>query len=128
MFTFEEFKDDNKLVCESEHCAGKKTNSRKGSVIDKLPPVLTLNLIRAELCYETFQRKKVNDRFEYPLELDMMQYMSEEAKQDANPDDFKYELKSIVIHRGGAYGGHYYAYIKDDLKEGNWYLEKQESY
>lgn len=35
-----------------------------------------------------------------------------------------YELKSIVIHRGGAYGGHYLAYIKDDLNEGNWYLDK----
>jgi uncharacterized UBP type Zn finger protein len=78
MFTFEEFTGDNKLVCESETCQGKKTDSKKGNVIDKLPPVLTLNLIRAELCFETFQRKKVNDKFEYPLELDMKKYMSEE--------------------------------------------------
>ena len=35
-----------------------------------------------------------------------------------------YELKSIVIHRGGAYGGHYFAYIKDDIGEGNWHLEE----
>jgi hypothetical protein len=32
-------------------------------------------------------------------------------------------LKSIIIHRGGAFGGHYFAYIKDDLKEGVWDLE-----
>ena len=38
-------------------------------------------------------------------------------------DETKYELKSIIIHRGGAYGGHYWAYIKDDLKEGNWHVE-----
>ena len=31
-------------------------------------------------------------------------------------------MKSIVIHSGGPYGGHYYAYIKDDLGEGNWNL------
>ena len=31
-------------------------------------------------------------------------------------DDFIYELKSIVIHRGGAYGGHYFAYIKEKTK------------
>ena len=34
-----------------------------------------------------------------------------------------YELKSIVIHRGGPYGGHYHAFIRDDLGEGNWDLE-----
>ena len=39
-----------------------------------------------------------------------------------------YELKSVVIHRGGAYGGHYYALIKDDLKEGNWDLEEIETF
>jgi len=43
-----------------------------------------------------------------------------------NKEQDIYELKSIVIHRGGAYGGHYYAYIKDDLKEGNWDLEMPE--
>jgi hypothetical protein len=25
-----------------------------------------------------------------------------------------------VIHRGGPYGGHYHAYIRDDLEDGNW--------
>ena len=45
----------------------------------------------------------------------MSKYMSNEAKQSLSPEEFKYELKSIVIHRGGAHGGHYYAYIKDDL-------------
>jgi hypothetical protein len=28
-----------------------------------------------------------------------------------------------VIHRGGPYGGHYHAYIRDDLEDGNWDLE-----
>ena len=37
-----------------------------------------------------------------------------------SPEDTKYELKSIVIHRGGPYGGHYHAYIKDDLTLGVW--------
>jgi ubiquitin C-terminal hydrolase len=40
------------------------------------------------------------------------------------PEELMYELKSIIIHRGGAYGGHYFAYIKDDLKEGNWHLDE----
>jgi len=31
-----------------------------------------------------------------------------------------YELYSILIHRGGAYGGHYYAFIKS-FENGKWY-------
>ena len=52
----------------------------------------------------------------------MSKYVSEEVlknckKNDSDqvPDELMYELKSIVIHRGGAYGGHYFAYIKDAL-------------
>ena len=56
----------------------------------------------------------------------MRKYLSTEAKlNNPNEDTYMYELKSIVIHRGGAHGGHYFAFIKDDLKEGNWYLEKE---
>lgn len=55
----------------------------------------------------------------------MRRHLSDEAKTlYPNEDDYMYELKSIIIHRGGAHGGHYLAYIKDDTKEGNWYLER----
>ena len=56
----------------------------------------------------------------------MTKYMgdSEEANaQLADPDTVNYELKAIVIHSGGPYGGHYWCYLKDDLKEGNWNLQ-----
>ena len=33
-----------------------------------------------------------------------------------------YELFSVVIHRGGAHGGHYHAIIKDVDHLGNWSL------
>jgi len=33
---------------------------------------------------------------------------------------FVYELFSVLIHSGGAYGGHYYAYIKD-VETGKWH-------
>ena len=65
----------------------------------------------------------MNDRFEYPLELDMSPYVSDELRTTKSKEDLQYELKSIVVHRGGAHGGHYFAYIKDDLKEGKWYLD-----
>ena len=31
-----------------------------------------------------------------------------------------YELYALMVHNGGAYGGHYYAYIKD-IESGKWY-------
>jgi ubiquitin C-terminal hydrolase len=78
-------------------------------------------LNRIEMDYETFTRKKINDRFEFPLELDLSPFLTQElTAQLKEKEDAIYELKSIVIHRGGPYGGHYYAYIKDDMKQGVW--------
>lgn len=54
----------------------------------------------------------------------MTPYVSDELKAQKSKDELSYELKSIVVHRGGAHGGHYFAYIKDDLNEGSWYLDK----
>lgn len=34
--------------------------------------------------------------------------------------EFVYELYSILIHNGGAFGGHYFAYIKN-LEDGLWH-------
>lgn len=34
--------------------------------------------------------------------------------------EFCYELYSILVHRGGAFGGHYYAFIKS-FENGRWY-------
>lgn len=56
----------------------------------------------------------------------MSDYLDPDSLEE--PDSTQYELKSIIIHRGGAYGGHYYAYIKDDLKEGNWYLQMPDKF
>lgn len=64
--------------------------------------------------YETMQRFKVNDRFEFPLELDMGPYIEEEAQ------NLIYDLTAVIIHRGNAHGGHYHAYFRDLLDEADW--------
>lgn len=56
----------------------------------------------------------------------MAEYLDAEAIED--PENTHYELKTILIHSGGAYGGHYHAYIQDDLKEGNWHLKMPEQF
>jgi ubiquitin carboxyl-terminal hydrolase 40 len=59
-------------------------------------------------------RVKLNDRFEFPLEIEMGMYLE-------NPqDNLVYELQGIIIHRGNAHGGHYHAYFRDLLDEADW--------
>ena len=41
----------------------------------KLPPVLTLQLKRFDLNYETMQRVKLNDYVEFPIVLNMNPYI-----------------------------------------------------
>ena len=118
MFEFDKLDGDNKLFCES---CNEKTDTLKGYRIQKLPPILTIDLNRFDFDYTTFQRVKVNDRFEYPLELDLSAHLDAEAVE--LPENCIYELKSVIIHRGGAYGGHYHAFIQDELGEGNWHLD-----
>lgn len=124
LFGSEMFDGDNKLECE---VCQEKTPSLRGLRLSKLPPMLTVNLNRLEMDYETFTRRKVNDRFEYPLELDLSRFLEDSLKEQLQAGAgeeaalcTQYELKSIVIHRGGAMGGHYHAYIRDDLVQGNW--------
>ena len=118
MFEYDRLDGDNKLFCDN---CNEKTDTLKGYRIQKLPPILTIDLNRFDFDYNTFQRVKVNDRFEYPLELDLSAHLDPEAIEI--PENCIYELKSVIIHRGGAYGGHYHAYIQDEIGEGNCHLE-----
>lgn len=94
--------------------------------------MLQLSLTRTKYDEVTWDRLKVNDRFEFPLELDMSRYMSScadgQRELALGPDNYNYDLKSIIIHQGGPYGGHYWCYVKDDLKEGEWNLQMPENF
>ena len=34
--------------------------------------------------------------------------------------DMIYKLHAVIMHRGSAYSGHYFAFIRDSEQEGNW--------
>ena len=57
-----------------EDCKGRGL-AYKGPRLTKLPPVMTFNLIRIKYDMQTFDRMKINDKFEYPLELDMSKHL-----------------------------------------------------
>jgi len=123
--TFESLDGDNQYFC--EHC-NKKVDARKGVVFSQLPPVLVFSLSRFDYDWERDERYKITTKFAFPFELNMEPYTKEAktgAASEATPDDTKpvdeslmYELFFVVIHRGGAYGGHYHSLIKAN---GVWY-------
>lgn len=45
---------------------------------------------------------------------------TKEVSELLKQGEYVYELYSIMIHNGGAYGGHYFAYIKS-FEDGKWY-------
>ncbi|CAD8126154.1 unnamed protein product [Paramecium sonneborni] len=102
---------NNQYFCE---ICGFKVDALKGDKIRKLPPILTLTLNRYTFDQKKMQRVKLNDRFEFPLEIDMGVYLENSV------DNLVYELQGIIIHRGNAHGGHYLAYFRDLLDEGDW--------
>lgn len=114
---------------ECENCNSRTTHT-KGLNIEKLPYILSLQLKRFDLCYETFQRVKVNDPLSYPQILDMTNYFEHTpecissiipagtADVDVNAenkvvDENTYELLSVLVHSGSAFAGHYFCYVKD---------------
>ena len=105
-FGVERMDKENQYFCEQ---CDKKCDADRGVKARVLPPVLTFSLMRFGINWDTGSRYKVNDRFEFPLELDMKPFLI--ADSDQINDDMTYELKAVVKHSGGTYGGHYNAYI-----------------
>ncbi|KAE9589796.1 putative ubiquitinyl hydrolase 1 [Lupinus albus] len=91
--------------------------ARKGVLFIDFPPVLQLQLKRFEYDYMRDNMVKINDRYEFPLQLDLDRdngkYLSPEADRSVRN---LYTLhRSVLVHSGGVNGGHYYAYIRPTL-------------
>ena len=65
---------DNKYFCERCNI---KVDARKRTCIKKLPRYMIMTLKRFEFDFDQMIRLKVNDYFEFPLELDMSKYTQE---------------------------------------------------
>ncbi|CAH9125061.1 unnamed protein product [Cuscuta epithymum] len=96
-------------------------DAKKGMLFIDFPPVLQLQLKRFE--YDSTQNGmvKINDRYEFPLELDLdrenSKYLSPEADKTVRN---LYTLHSVLVHSGNVHGGHYYAFIRPTLSH-KWY-------
>ncbi|KAG9146594.1 hypothetical protein Leryth_014621 [Lithospermum erythrorhizon] len=93
-------------------------DARKGVLFIDFPPVLQLQLKRFEYDFARDVMVKINDRYEFPLQLDLdredRKYLSPDADRSVRN---LYNLHSVLVHSGGVQGGHYYAYIRPTLNE-----------
>ncbi|KAK7393143.1 hypothetical protein VNO78_21621 [Psophocarpus tetragonolobus] len=91
-------------------------DARKGVLFIDFPPVLQLQLKRFEYDFTRDTMVKINDRYEFPLQLDLDRdngkYLSPEADKSIRN---LYTLHSVLVHSSGVHGGHYYVYIRPTL-------------
>jgi len=139
---------ENAYFCEK---CDKKVDTLKRQCIKRLPRYMMLPLKRFEFDYDKMIRVKVNEYFEFPLEINMEPYTSEglskrekiqKAKEEKGEEEaqaiideiekepskypkeyYEYRLSGIVVHSGTADSGHYYSFIKDreNPDSGKWY-------
>ena len=108
---------DNCIFCPK---CNKKFPALKRQLFKTLPRMLMFVLKRFEFNFDTMKKFKINDFYEFPIELDMNKYTSEFNDNKNTQQNNKYILKSVIVHMGNSDGGHYYAFIKDS-KTQNWY-------
>uniref|UniRef100_A0A5F8H1F7 Ubiquitin carboxyl-terminal hydrolase n=1 Tax=Monodelphis domestica TaxID=13616 RepID=A0A5F8H1F7_MONDO len=89
--------------------------AEKGVKFLTLPPVLHLQLMRFMYDPQTDQNIKINDRFEFPEQLPLDEFLQKtDPKDPAN-----YILHAVLVHSGDNHGGHYVVYLnpRGDGKE-----------
>ncbi|XP_006664029.2 ubiquitin C-terminal hydrolase 12-like isoform X3 [Oryza brachyantha] len=96
-------------------------DAKKGVLFLDFPPVLQLQLKRFEYDYMRDTMVKINDRYEFPLQLDLDRDDGKYLAPDADRSIRNlYTLHSVLVHSGGVHGGHYYAFIRPTLSD-QWY-------
>ncbi|XP_038697160.1 ubiquitin carboxyl-terminal hydrolase 12 isoform X1 [Tripterygium wilfordii] len=110
----ERLEGDNKYHAEGHGLQ----DARKGVLFIDFPPVLQLQLKRFEYDFMRDTMVKINDRYEFPLQLDLDRengkYLSPDADRSVRN---LYTLHSVLVHSGGVHGGHYYAFIRPTLSD-----------
>ncbi|XP_056171639.1 ubiquitin C-terminal hydrolase 12-like isoform X1 [Syzygium oleosum] len=110
----ERLEGDNKYQAE-EHGL---QDAKKGVLFIDFPPVLQLHLKRFEYDFMRDTMVKINDRYEFPLQLDLDRDNGKYLSPDADSSVRNlYSLHSVLVHSGGVHGGHYYAFIRPTLSD-----------
>ncbi|KAI9491534.1 hypothetical protein BDB00DRAFT_874264 [Zychaea mexicana] len=91
-------------------------DAKKGVIFESFPPVLHLQLKRFEYDINRDAMVKINDRHEFPLEIDLEPYLDSSVDRS---EPHKYILHGVLVHSGDLTAGHYFAFVKP-TKEDRW--------
>ena len=113
-------------IIDSYKCSNceKIVQLKKNSLISSLPNILVIHLKRIIFNMEG-KLEKIYSKFEFPEILNLKKYCIENITNEneniynKKDDYYIYNLKCVIIHKGGAEGGHYINIIKDDKDK--WY-------
>uniref|UniRef100_A0A4W6EAC8 Ubiquitin carboxyl-terminal hydrolase n=1 Tax=Lates calcarifer TaxID=8187 RepID=A0A4W6EAC8_LATCA len=115
MFVEEELFEGNNLY----RCAqcDRLVTAAKSAKLKKLPPFMTMSLLRFSFDFAKCERYKETGRYTFPLTINLRPFCEQ---TDGDDSDYSYDLFSVIIHKGGCYGGHYHVYIRDIDQLGQW--------
>ncbi|NXC28891.1 UBP40 hydrolase, partial [Campylorhamphus procurvoides] len=121
MYVEEEyFEKDNLYRCGA---CDKLVEASKSAKLRKLPPFLTISLLRFNFDLQKGERYKETSCYTFPTRINLRPFC-EQTEMDES--EYMYELFSVIVHKGGCYGGHYHVYIRDVDELGNWQLPEEE--
>ena len=102
---------DNKYSCTS---CGTYVEAVKRACLKDIPDNLIFHLKRFDYDLMSGNRSKVNNRFEFPNEIDMTEYHVDNlANSQGDTTSDVFELVGVLVHTGTSESGHYYSYIKE---------------
>jgi ubiquitin carboxyl-terminal hydrolase 7 len=98
-----------------------KVDANKGSLlkVQGLPYILQLHLKRFNYDWNTDRTTKLNDPFAFPEVLDLSSFCNDATQGDE--ERTIYDLQSVLVHVGEYGAGHYYVYVRPDVREDFWY-------
>ncbi|XP_053775205.1 ubiquitin carboxyl-terminal hydrolase 40 isoform X3 [Desmodus rotundus] len=122
MYVEEEVFDSENLY----HCGAcdRLVEAAKSAKLRKLPPFLTISLLRFNFDFVKCERYKETSCYTFPLRINLKPFCEQSDLDDL---EHTYDLFSVIVHEGGCYGGHYHVYVKDVDHLGNWQFQKEKS-
>lgn len=117
--------DSFKLYCEPEMMVGDNQyradgfglqDAKKFIEFESFPPVMHLQLERYAFCPRAMNTIKINDRLEFPLNIDITHCLAPDSPQrqeNGATGPCSYTLQSVFVHSGDSHGGHYYVFVRD---------------
>jgi len=98
-----------------------KVDALKGSLlrVAGLPSLLQCHLKRFQYDWQTDVMSKMNDEFSFPEELDLSDVCTDVKSEEK--ESCLYDLQAVVVHAGEYGSGHYYAYVRPDIRSDEWY-------